>query len=93
MERKKERSHPFWLLCSFLGCHDLFTATRARPGPDMWPREFHGFSVGTKAVPLNVRDRIMPPKDFHILKPRTCGCVTLPGKRDLKGVINLRILR
>ena len=37
--------------------------------------------------------RIMAPrKDVHILIPRTYECVTLHDKRDLAGVIKLRIL-
>ena len=32
------------------------------------------------------------PKDIHILTPRTCGFVTLHGKKDFADVIELRTL-
>lgn len=34
-----------------------------------------------------------PPKDVHVLNPRTCKYVTLQGKRDLEGEIKSKILR
>lgn len=33
------------------------------------------------------------PKDDHVLMPRTCECVTLPGKGDFADATELRILR
>lgn len=40
----------------------------------------------------NVVDKIMAPKDIHILIPRICEYVSLPDKRDLEDVIKLSIL-
>ena len=37
-------------------------------------------------------DRMMAPKDIHILIPRTCEYVSLHGKRNFAGVTKLRIL-
>lgn len=34
-----------------------------------------------------------PPKNAHVLIPRTCECIILDGKRDFAHVIKLRILR
>ena len=34
----------------------------------------------------------MPPKDVHTLIPRTCGNVTLCGKRDFKDAIKVKDL-
>ena len=37
-------------------------------------------------------DRIMPPKDVHVLIPRTCQDFTFNGKKDYVSMIKLRIL-
>lgn len=37
-------------------------------------------------------DRMMAPKDIHILIPRTCEYVSLHGKKNFAGVTKLRIL-
>lgn len=39
------------------------------------------------------REQNNHPKDVHVLITRAHGCVTLPGKRDIVGLIKLRMLR
>lgn len=40
-----------------------------------------------------VESRRMAPKDIHILVPETCEYFILCGKRDLAGILKLRLLR
>lgn len=39
---------------------------------------------------ITVVDRIMTPKDVHILIPGTCEYVTLYGKRNFANLVQLR---
>ena len=48
-----------------------------------------GLGMGKEGVIHRIK---APHKDVHILIPRTYECVTVQGKRDLAGVIKLRIL-
>ena len=51
------------------------------------------FSVVWSSITVSVMGRIMPPKDVHVLIPRTCEYVTLHGKMNYADMIHLMTLR